>query len=120
MSVSTRSVASSKTCGCRGKLRLARSPTVRTTAISHDSFFRRALLTDEDLQATLDYFVTKNRLHNRHFFGEGVVCGLEVVSHPCPDSQRKVVVAPRSCAGLPWQRPACALRSRRRRAQPRA
>ena len=46
-------------------------------------FFAGQLLTEEDLQALSDYVVSKNRLHNRYLFGEGVVCGLEVTCHPC-------------------------------------
>ena len=55
-------------------------------------FFAGQLLTEEDLQSLSDYTVAKNRLHNRHLFGEGVVCGLEVNCHPCGDG--KVVVRP--------------------------
>jgi hypothetical protein len=50
-------------------------------------FFAGQLLTEEDLQALGEYVVAKNRLHNRHFFGEGVVCGLEVTCHPCGGGQ---------------------------------
>ena len=55
-------------------------------------FFAGQLLTEEDLQSLSDYVVAKNRLHNRHFFGEGVVCGLDVSCHPCGGG--KVIVAP--------------------------
>lgn len=47
------------------------------------AFFAGQLLTEEDLQALGDYVVGKNRLHNRHLFGDGVVCGLEVTCNPC-------------------------------------
>jgi len=49
------------------------------------------LLTDEDLNRLDRYIVEKNKLHNRYLFGWGVVCGLEVVCHPCED---KVIVRP--------------------------
>ena len=55
-------------------------------------FFAGQLLTEEDLQALTGYAVAKNRLHNRHFFGDGVVCGLAVTCHPCGGGQ--VVVHP--------------------------
>jgi hypothetical protein len=46
-------------------------------------FFAGQLLTEDDLQSLSEYVVAKNRLHNRHLFGDGVVCGLEVTCHPC-------------------------------------
>jgi hypothetical protein len=41
------------------------------------------LLTDEDLNRLDHYITAKQRLHNRYLHGWGVVCGLEVVCHPC-------------------------------------
>jgi hypothetical protein len=55
-------------------------------------FFAGQLLTEDDLQAMMDYVVGKNRLHNRYLFGEGVVCGLAVTCHPCGGGS--VMVAP--------------------------
>jgi hypothetical protein len=55
-------------------------------------FFAGQLLTEDDLQALSDYVRDKNRLHNRHFKGDGVVCGLQVTCSPCGDG--KVVVHP--------------------------
>lgn len=46
-------------------------------------FFAGQLLTEEDLQALTGYVVAKNRLHNRHQVGAGVVCGLDVAIDPC-------------------------------------
>ncbi len=46
-------------------------------------FFSGQLLTEDDLQVLANYVSAKNRLHNRHFFGAGVVCGLEVICNPC-------------------------------------
>lgn len=46
-------------------------------------FFAGQLLTDEDLNLLDHYIVEKNKLHNRYLHGWGVVCGLEVVCHPC-------------------------------------
>lgn len=46
-------------------------------------FFSGMLLTEDDLQAVDDYAVAKRRLTNRHLFGSGVVCGLEVDCDPC-------------------------------------
>ncbi|MDD5320321.1 MAG: hypothetical protein PHD43_06850 [Methylococcales bacterium] len=48
-------------------------------------FFAGQLLTEEDLNRLEHYIVEKNKLHNRYLHGSGVVCGLEVVCHPCPD-----------------------------------
>ena len=94
MSVSTRSVSKTKPSGCGGDCGCgsANCSSSNSAGFSRPRFFAGQLLTDEDLQATLDYFVQKNRLHNRHFFGDGVVCGLQVQRHPCQDSQRKVIV----------------------------
>jgi hypothetical protein len=49
-------------------------------------------LTEDDLQSLVDYVVGKNRLHNRHLFGDGVVCGLTVTCPPCETGH--VVVNP--------------------------
>src|SRR5258705_9422932 len=46
-------------------------------------FFAGQLLTEDDLNRLERYIVDKNRLHNRYLVGWGVVCGLEVVCHPC-------------------------------------
>ena len=46
-------------------------------------FFAGQLLTEQDLNRLDHYIVAKNKLHNRYLFGWGVVCGLEVVCHPC-------------------------------------
>ena len=46
-------------------------------------FFAGQLLTEEDLDLLMEYVAAKNRLHNRSFFGEGVVCGFEVGCPPC-------------------------------------
>ena len=48
-------------------------------------FFAGQLLTEEDLNRLDHYIVEKNKLHNRYLHGWGVVCGLEVVCHPCQD-----------------------------------
>jgi hypothetical protein len=46
-------------------------------------FFAGQLLTEEDLNRLDHYIVEKNKLHNRYLHGWGVVCGLEVLCHPC-------------------------------------
>jgi hypothetical protein len=55
-------------------------------------FFGGMLLTEDDLQAAIDYSVAKRKLTNRHVIGAGVVCGLEVRCHPCDTG--KVSVSP--------------------------
>jgi hypothetical protein len=57
--------------------------TCNDQGFARPAFFAGQLLTEEDLQALGDYVVGKNRLHNRHLFGDGVVCGLEVTCNPC-------------------------------------
>ncbi len=46
-------------------------------------FFAGQVLTEDDLNRLEAYVIAKNRLHNRHFHGSGVVCGLEVVCDFC-------------------------------------
>jgi hypothetical protein len=55
-------------------------------------FFGGMLLTEDDLQAAVDYTVAKRRLTNRLVIGAGVVCGLDVTCHPCDPG--KVQVSP--------------------------
>jgi hypothetical protein len=58
-------------------------------------FFAGQLLSEEDLNRLDHYIVAKNRLHNRHLFGSGVVCGLEVICSTCdPAGSGNVVVKP--------------------------
>jgi hypothetical protein len=52
-------------------------------AFARPRFFAGQLLTEDDLDLLSTYVVEKNRLHNRSFFGEGVVCGLAVTCDPC-------------------------------------
>jgi hypothetical protein len=72
-------VSPTKTCVCGG----VGCDLCRTESFVRPQFFAGQLLTEEDLQLFGDYVAAKNRLHNRHFFGEGIVCGLEVTCHPC-------------------------------------
>jgi hypothetical protein len=46
-------------------------------------FFAGQLLTDVDLTNEQNYFLAKNRLHNRYLHGWGVVCGLQVTCSDC-------------------------------------
>src|SRR5215467_8637122 len=48
-------------------------------------FFAGQILTEADLNRLEQYVVNKNQLHNRYLHGWGVVCGLEVLRHPCGD-----------------------------------
>jgi hypothetical protein len=48
-------------------------------------FFAGQILTEADLNRLEQYVVNKNKLHNRYLHGWGVVCGMEVVCHPCGD-----------------------------------
>jgi hypothetical protein len=74
-------------CGCGGTCSLCQG-----TGYSRPRFFAGQLLTEDDLQQLNDYVVAKNRLHARHLFGAGVVCGLEVTCYPCGGG--KVIVDP--------------------------
>lgn len=85
-------MSTSKSGGCGCAACGTGSGTCAETSFKRPRFFAGQLLTEDDLQAMMDYVVGKNRLHNRYLFGEGVVCGLSVTCHPCGGGQ--VVVAP--------------------------
>ena len=51
-------------------------------------FFAGQLLTEQDLNRLDHYMVEKNKLHNRHLVGWGVVCGLEVLCDQCEERVR--------------------------------
>jgi hypothetical protein len=61
-------------CGCGG---------CQGDDFARPRFFAGQLLTEDDLDLLSSYVVEKNRLHNRSFYGEGVVCGLLVTCNPC-------------------------------------
>src|SRR5262245_12971670 len=48
-------------------------------------FFAGQLLTEQDLNRLDHYITEKHKLHNRHLFGSGVVCGLVVTCAPCDE-----------------------------------
>ena len=73
-------------CGCGG----ASCLTEASGGYVRPRFFAGQLLTEDDLQLITDYVAAKNRLHNRDFLGEGVVCGLEVLCHPCESGEVRV------------------------------
>jgi hypothetical protein len=91
-----------KGCGCSGTgdcgCKPARLPPVapapcspcEIAAFVRPRFFAGQLLTEDDLDALIDYTVAKNRFHNARLFGAGVVCGLAVQCAPCQNM--KVVV----------------------------
>jgi hypothetical protein len=85
--VSLGAVATSS-CGCGG----AGCSICQTQFYVRPQFFAGQLLTEDDLQSLEDYVLAKNRLHNRRLFGEGVVCGFQVLCHPCGDG--RVAVQP--------------------------
>jgi hypothetical protein len=84
----TAGTALASPCSCAG----AGCAACSTYGYVRPRFFAGQLLTEDDLQAMADYIVNKNRLHNRHFMGDGVVCGLAVTCNPCGGG--KLVVTP--------------------------
>jgi hypothetical protein len=78
-------MAAMSSCGCGGSGSCggACGATCETQTYVRPLFFAGQLLTEDDLQSLEDYVQAKNRLHNRHLFGSGVVCGLEVLCDPC-------------------------------------
>ncbi len=76
---------SSKPCKCGGAGGCDCGGVCQVDTMVRPRFFAGQLLTEDDLQSLEDYVLAKNRLHNRHLFGAGVVCGLEVLCDPCGD-----------------------------------
>lgn len=72
--------ATGSTCGC-GSCGASGPSTM--ASYTRPRFFAGQLLTEDDLTLLEQYVVDKNRLHNRHFLGDGVVCGLGVFCDPC-------------------------------------
>lgn len=75
--------------GCEGGL-LPPDPSCRPCpdcggleCLCRPRFFAGQLLSEQDLNRLDHYIVEKHKLHNRHLFGAGVVCGLEVRCAPC-------------------------------------
>jgi hypothetical protein len=91
-------VAGSRPCGCGGSKTGGGcscgcgTATCTTDTLVRPRFFAGQLLTEDDLQSLEDYVAAKSRLHNSRLFGAGVVCGLEVLCHPCGGG--KVTVQP--------------------------
>lgn len=79
-----------KCAGCCGSQSFPGKPIEATScdtceeqAFVRPRFFAGQLLTEDDLEALNAYVIGKNRLHNSRLWGDGVVCGLEVVCGPC-------------------------------------
>jgi hypothetical protein len=51
-------------------------------------FFAGQLLSEKELNGLQDYVIAKNKLHNRHLVGAGIVCGIEAQCDPCGDRVR--------------------------------
>ncbi|HMO30276.1 hypothetical protein [Enterovirga sp.] len=68
------------TCSCCGELECLCRP--RWTA--------GMIVTEDDLNRLDHYMTAKQRLHNRHLHGTGVVSGLIVTCHPCGNGQVQV------------------------------
>lgn len=77
---------SSKTksgCGCGNPSTCDCGVCEGLRSLSHPRHFAGQLLTEAELNGTLDYVKAKNRLHNRYLHGWGVVCGLQVACNEC-------------------------------------
>lgn len=96
MSTNLMTRGASKSCGCGGRApcscQSARSSPSAGGVLTRPVFFAGQLLTEDDLQRLSDYVARKSRLHNRHLFGSGVVCGLSARPSPC--EPRNVIIAP--------------------------
>src|SRR6266511_3090576 len=64
-------------------------------ADERNRYYTGKYMTARDFQDEQDYFVSRNRLHNRLLHDWGIVCGLMVSPHPNPSCRdRYVVVSP--------------------------
>jgi hypothetical protein len=70
-------------CGCSASGSGIVPANLAGTGFVRPKFFAGQLLTEDDLSALTAYTIAKDRLHNRHLFGAGVVCGLRVSCDPC-------------------------------------
>lgn len=84
--------ASGTGCGCGSGCSSCGPGATAAGSFSRPAFFDGMLLTEDDLQATIDYVIGKRRLTNRNVLGSGVVCGLDVDCEPC--DRGSVLVAP--------------------------
>ena len=76
-------------CGCKKA-----QPDCPETGFSRPRFFAGQLLTEDDLEQITGYQNAKRRLTNRHLFGTGVVCGLEVKALAQPKTAGDLIVSP--------------------------
>ena len=72
-----------RSCCCGGKTACECPECTGLECLERPRFFAGQLLTEKELGSAQDYVRAKNRLHNLHLHGWGVVCGLEVVCHEC-------------------------------------
>src|SRR5882757_1794308 len=74
-----------------------RSPVPSSTSVANGlervRYFSRQLITAEDMRAEQEYFINKQRRHNRLLHGTGVVCGLDVSASPDTDFPQRVAVS---------------------------
>lgn len=70
-------------CCCSGKATCTCSKCTGLECLERTRFFSGQLLTEAELNNEQAYHRAKQRLHNLHLHGWGVVCGLEVVCHDC-------------------------------------
>ncbi len=74
-------------CGCGGTACVKEGGECRGGPLQRPYFFPGQLLTEDDLNLLSEYTAAKSRLHNRFLHGDGVVCGLLVMCHPCGDGR---------------------------------
>jgi hypothetical protein len=69
---------------------------VESTATSRERvhYFPRQLLTADDMRVEQDYFLQKQRRHNRFLHGSGVVCGLNVIAAATTELPLQIQISP--------------------------
>jgi hypothetical protein len=73
-----------------------RTTCIQSTANGRERvhYFPRQLLTADDMRAEQEYFLQKQRRHNRFLHGSGVVCGLNVIAAPTPELPLQIQINP--------------------------
>ncbi len=73
-------------CGCQEAC-----PECAIGPFSRNHYFTGKLLVERDFRDEQTYFIDKLRHHQQLLHGWGVICGLQVVEHPNPACQNRIV-----------------------------
>ncbi len=63
-----------------------------SAVVERNRYFTGKYMTARDFAGEQEYFLNRNRLHNRLLHGWGIVCGLRVMEHPNEECKKNWVV----------------------------